>query len=182
LTKREIELRSQLGAYQAWDPAEIDRLRRMTELCDSVADPLSRSTFQPGHFTASAFILSPDRSALLLILHKKLGLWLQPGGHVDEGDAHLLATARREVREEVGIQELELLSPVPVDVDIHEIPARKDEPSHRHFDVRYLFRAPSRSFHAASDAGDARWVPLEQIDAQLADGSVARVVDKLRRL
>ena len=86
------------------------------------------------------------------------------------------------MREEVGIDQLELLSPVPVDVDIHEIPARKAEPSHRHFDVRYLFRAPSLAFQAASDASDARWVPLDRIDAQLADGSVARVVDKLRRL
>ncbi|MDB4977496.1 MAG: putative hydrolase [Myxococcaceae bacterium] len=152
----------------------------MTELCDSVADPFARDSFEPGHFTASAFILSPARDALLLILHGKLGRWLQPGGHVDASDVSLLAAARREVREEVGIDELELLEPAPIDLDIHDIPERKHEPRHCHFDVRYLFRAPSLAYRAASDAKAARWVPLAQVDESLADGSVARVVAKLR--
>jgi 8-oxo-dGTP pyrophosphatase MutT (NUDIX family) len=182
MPKREIDLRSQLDAYQAFDSAEIDRVQRMSALCDSIADPFARTSFTPGHFTASAFILAPDQSALLLILHAKLGRWLQPGGHVDASDRDLLAAARREAYEEVGIADLELLQPGPIDVDIHEIPARGDEPSHGHFDVRYLFRAPSLHFQAASDAKAARWVPLAQIAATLADGSVARAVEKLRRL
>ncbi|MDB4989947.1 MAG: putative hydrolase [Myxococcaceae bacterium] len=153
----------------------------MTELCDSVADPFSRATFEPGHFTASAFILSPDRAALLLILHGKLGRWLQPGGHVDASDHDLLGAARREVREEVGIDQLVLLQPTPIDLDIHDIPARAHEPAHAHFDVRYLFAAPSLHYQAASDARAARWVPLSEIDERLADGSVARVVTKLRQ-
>ena len=181
MPKLEIELRSQLEAYLPADEAEAERLERMRSLCTKV-DPFLRTSFEPGHFTASAFILSPDRGALLLILHAKLGRWLQPGGHVEVGDVDLLAAARREVREEVGIQDLSLLQPGPIDVDIHAIPARKDEPSHAHFDVRYLFRAPTLQFQAASDAVAARWVPLSQVDAAFADASVARVVDKLRRL
>jgi 8-oxo-dGTP pyrophosphatase MutT (NUDIX family) len=152
----------------------------MLALCDSVADPLSRTTVAPGHFTASAFILSPDERALLLILHAKLGRWLQPGGHIDEGDADLVSAARREVREEVGIDTLELLQGTPIDIDVHDIPARAHEGPHQHFDLRYLFRAPSLHFEAASDAKAARWVPLTEIDESFADGSVARVVDKLR--
>jgi len=152
----------------------------MQGLCSSVAKPFARDTFVPGHFTGSAFILSPDERALLLILHGKLHRWLQPGGHVDAGDHSVLSAARREVREEVGIDDLALLSSVPIDLDIHDIPQRKDEPTHAHFDVRYLFRAPSFEFTAASDAKAARWVPLDEIDAELADGSVARVVAKLR--
>ena len=188
MTNPEIELRSQLEAYQPADAAELERLQRMRMLCTAArphsVSPFLRTSFEPGHFTASAFILAPDRSALLLILHAKLGRWLQPGGHVDATDADLLAAARREVHEEVGIQDqdLELLQPGPIDVDIHHIPARKAEPSHAHFDVRYLFRARTLQVRAASDAKAARWVPLSQVDAELADGSVARVVDKLRRL
>jgi ADP-ribose pyrophosphatase YjhB (NUDIX family) len=92
----------------------------------------------------------------------------------------LVAAARREVHEEVGLVELELVEPGPFDLDVHDIPARKDEASHQHFDVRYLFRARTRQVTAASDANDARWVPLAQIDAQLSDASVERVVEKLR--
>ena len=180
MPSREIDLRSQLGAYQARNERERDHLERMKELCNSVADPFARRAFAPGHFTASAFILSPDRAELLLILHGKLGRWLQPGGHVDPADPDLVAAARREVHEEVGLVELELEEPGPFDLDVHDIPARKDEASHQHFDVRYLFRARTREVTAASDAKDARWVPLAQIDEQLADASVARVVEKLR--
>jgi 8-oxo-dGTP pyrophosphatase MutT (NUDIX family) len=177
---REIDLRSQLDAYQARNERERGHLERMKQLCDSVAEPFARRQFSPGHFTASAFILSPDQSELLLILHGKLGRWLQPGGHVDPTDPDLVAAARREVHEEVGLVELELAEPGPFDLDVHDIPARKDEASHQHFDVRYLFRARTRQVTAASDANDARWVPLAQIDAQLSDASVERVVEKLR--
>ena len=187
---REIELRSQLRLYEADDARESGHLERMRELCDSVADPCSRTSFAPGHFTASAFILSPERDALLLILHGKLGRWLQPGGHVDPTDRDLLAAALREVREEVGLVDLSLLrshargrastaQPGPFDLDVHDIPARKDEPAHAHFDVRYLFRAQSREVTAASDAKDARWVPLGDIHAEFSDASVMRAVAKL---
>jgi 8-oxo-dGTP pyrophosphatase MutT (NUDIX family) len=177
---REIELRSQLCAYEACDERERGHLERMKQLCDSVAQPCARREFSPGHFTASAFIVSPEGSELLLILHGKLGRWLQPGGHVDPTDPDLVAAARREVHEEVGLVELELVEPGPFDLDVHDIPARKDEASHQHFDVRYLFRARTRQVTPASDAKDARWVPLAQIDAQLSDASVERAVAKLR--
>ncbi|HEY6880471.1 MAG TPA: NUDIX hydrolase [Polyangiales bacterium] len=156
----------------------------MKELCESVAAPCARANYLPGHFTASAFVVSPERDALLLILHGKLGLWLQPGGHVDDEDESLLAAARREVAEEVGLRELELLAPAPLDLDIHDIPARKGEPAHAHFDVRFLFRAPTRAVRAGSDAKDARWVPLAKIgedDLVRSDESVLRAVRKLRQ-
>ena len=90
-------------------------------------------------------MLSPDRRDLVLIHHKKLGIWVQPGGHVEPSDEDLLGAARREVLEEVGLSDLEPLpspggSPL-FDVDIHAIPARKADPAHEHFDVRFAFVA-----------------------------------------
>ncbi len=179
--ERASDLRSQLQAYVARDAREAEHLARMRELCESVADPFSRASFEPGHFTASAFVLSPERDALLLILHAKLGRWLQPGGHVDPGDTDLLAAARREACEEAGLEGLDAELRGPFDLDVHAIPPLRGEPAHAHFDVRFLFRSRSRAARAASDAKAARWVPLDELTAQLSDPSVMRAVHKLRR-
>lgn len=143
-------------------------------------DPFARDHFVPGHFTASAFIVSPDLDALLLIFHGKLSRWLQPGGHVDPQDGSILAAARREVHEEVGLVDLPLLQEGVFDLDIHDIPQLKGAPSHAHFDVRFAFRAPSLAFQAASDAKAGRWVKLSEIDEASSDASVMRAVNKLR--
>ena len=97
-----------------------------------------------------------------------------------------LEVAMREVREESGMETFEWLPAVPaaeilpLDIDVHVIPARRDEAAHEHFDVRFLFRAANRDLAAASDASDARWLPLGAIDEMQSDASVMRAVAKLR--
>lgn len=146
--------------------------------------PLSRDHFVPGHLTASAFVLSPETDAVLLIFHRKLGIWVQPGGHVEPGDLDLEAAARREVAEEVG---LSLSGPGPsqargvFDLDIHDIPARRDEPAHQHFDVRFCLQSPTRDFAVSDEVVDARWVALARIAQLTSDESVLRATRKLAR-
>jgi 8-oxo-dGTP pyrophosphatase MutT (NUDIX family) len=191
MSARLQQLRRLLDDHSAHDAEEAAHLRDMRRLCDAAVeargsargqehDPCARDHYVPGHFTASAFILSPERDALLLIFHEKLARWLQPGGHVETGDRDLLATARREAEEEVGLSELELLAPSPFDLDVHDIPALRGDPAHQHFDVRFLFRAPARAVRAASDAKAARWVALSEISLEISDRSVMRAVEKLR--
>ena len=176
-----------LDAVTPADPTEAAFVEDMRVLAQ-VPDSGSRHHYVPGHFTASAFVLDPAGDALLLIHHSKLHRWLQPGGHVDPDDADLLAAARREVAEEVGLTDLDVLDPQPFDVDVHVIPARPAkpgraaEPAHRHFDVRFLFRAHTRDVQAGSDALAARWVPLAEMDTVESDESVYRAVRKLRGL
>ena len=156
----------------------------MLDLTEAPGDPFSRNHFVPGHFTASAFVLSPSEESLLLILHGKLGLWLQPGGHIDPEDSDVFAAARREVREEVGIDQIEWAEGGPslFDLDIHTIPARPGkEPAHEHFDLRVFLRAPHLGFTVGSDAKDARWVALDKISLEISDESVMRAVRKLGR-
>lgn len=176
-------LREQLNGYLPTDAGEQGFVARMLELTRAEA-ACARSHFEPGHFTASAFVLSPNLSELILIHHRKLGIWVQPGGHIDATDPDLESAARREVAEEVGLHELRPLttSHALFDIDIHAIPARKDEPRHEHFDVRFAFVASTRDFERSEEVADARWVPLDNVRAITTDPSVLRAVDKLRAL
>lgn len=169
--------------YQPAEPREQEFRARMLRLLDA-EQPLSRHHFVPGHLTASAFVLSPETDAVLLIFHRKLRIWVQPGGHVEPGDLDLEAAARREVAEEVG---LSLAAPrsLPAagvfDLDIHDIPARKDEPAHQHFDVRFCLQSPTRDFAVSDEVVDARWVALAEIAQLTSDESVLRATRKLAR-
>jgi len=140
--------------------------------------PLWRGQMRPGHVTASAFVISPDGGSMLLIDHVALGLWLQPGGHI-EGDAGPVEAAAREAKEESGV---ELIGGEVFDLDIHEIPARpkRGEDAHRHYDFRVAFRAASWKLVAA-DAGvrAARWVPWESLATVDTDDSVRRSARRL---
>ena len=172
--------REQLETLTPKDDDELRYRDRMLDLLNTSA-PTSRDQFSPGHFTASAFVLSPDDQNLLLIFHSKLSLWLQPGGHVDASDKTLLAAAKREVLEEVGVQaELHPDFPGILDLDIHTIPARKEEPAHEHFDVRFALRAPNHEFQAGSDALSARWVPIDEVERAHSDASVTRATNLIR--
>jgi 8-oxo-dGTP pyrophosphatase MutT (NUDIX family) len=180
---RLASLREQLARYRPADAAEARFVERMVRLSEA-QEACARSHFVPGHFTASAFVLSPDRSELILIHHRKLGIWVQPGGHIDTTDLDLESATRREVGEEVGLHDLEALLPggALFDVDIHAIPARKDEPAHEHFDVRFALVARTRSFERSMEVADVRWVPLNEARAVTADRSVLRAVEKLPAL
>jgi len=97
--------------------------------------------------TTSAVILSREGTRTLLVRHRSLGRWLQPGGHY-EAPENLMESALREAVEETG---LAALSPdpwhreqgLPIDIDSHRIPARPErgEPEHWHHDIRYVVRA-----------------------------------------
>lgn len=178
---RRAQLHEALRRYEPLDALEAQHLERMQALLSAEGDPFAGTRYAPGHFTASAFVLAPERTELLLIHHAKLGLWLQPGGHIEASDAGVLDAARREVLEEVGISELELEHAGLFDLDVHAIPARRDALAHEHFDVRFLFRARTRSFAASDEVLSAKWTVLDDIETSGTDESVLRAVRKLRQ-
>ncbi|HTV19468.1 MAG TPA: NUDIX hydrolase [Polyangiaceae bacterium] len=160
-------------------PESAGVVARMRELLAAPDDPFSRRHTEPGHFTASAFVLCPERRRVLLIHHRKLGRWLQPGGHIEAADADLAAAARREVSEETGVDVDGPFGGI-FDVDIHDIPANSKDAAHQHFDVRYAFVARSDRLEASPEVLGARWVELSAV-AQLTDeDSVLRCTERLR--
>ena len=131
-----------------------------------------------GHLTGSAWIVDPAGERALLIRHRKLGKWLQPGGHAD-GDGDLHAVALREAREETGLERIVAASCAIYDVDVHRIPARPGEPEHLHYDVRYAFFAdPAEPLAPSAETRGAAWVPLGEIVALGVDESVLRLAQK----
>lgn len=186
-TARE-RLLAQLEGFSPADALEREHQRRLLQLVRETAAPFSAAQYAPGHVTASAFILNDARDELLLIFHGKLARWLQPGGHVEPADIDALAAARREVREEVGLEALSLAHDGIFDVDVHAIPARRDQPAHEHFDVRFLLSAHGASTVSSQDLHASRWVPvadllaMETASADLpTDESVLRAVRKIAR-
>lgn len=131
-----------------------------------------------GHITGSAWIVSPDREQVVLIHHRKLDRWLQPGGHAD-GDPDVAAVALREAQEETGLQSLKLLSPTIFDVDVHQIPAKGEAPAHYHYDIRFLFEADtSEAFQQTLETKDIKWVEIEKVPVFTTDLSVLRMIYK----
>lgn len=147
-----------------------------------------------GHVTGSVFILNPAMDQVILTLHTKLGKWLQLGGHCD-GEQLAHEAARREGHEESGLKTLRFLPyerlvpgdtsavPLPFDVDVHAIPARKADPEHWHFDVRYLMIADADEPLLISDESkDLRWVPLDTVTRLTQERSMQRPFAKITLL
>jgi 8-oxo-dGTP pyrophosphatase MutT (NUDIX family) len=112
---------------------------------------------------------------VLLLHHRKLGRWIQLGGHAD-GDFDLCAVALREAREESGLLDIVPLSLEIFDIDIHEIPVWKDVPAHLHFDVRFLFKADDRKAPIANEESHAvGWIPLTDLRSYTDEDSVLRM-------
>ena len=133
-----------------------------------------RRTCLSGHLTGSGFVLDHLGGRALLTHHRKLGRWLQLGGHAD-GDANLPGVALREATEESGINDLKI-DPIPIDLDIHLIPARPGEPEHLHFDTRFLIRAdPQAVARVGEESLDLRWFAPDELDGVETDNSVRRL-------
>lgn len=124
-----------------------------------------RKPHGPAHVTASGVVLDPAGGAALLVLHRKVGLWLQPGGHVDDDDRSLAGAALREATEETGVQGLEV-DPVAIALDAHPAPCGVET----HLDVQHLVRAPHRAVPVVSEESlDVRWWPVDELPVQRVD-------------
>jgi 8-oxo-dGTP pyrophosphatase MutT (NUDIX family) len=166
------ELQQRLLDRKPADAKEDADRRAMLQFLDALPEPFSRE--QTGaHFTASALVVDEAKERTALVHHRKLGLWVQPGGHIDPGE-EIEAAALREVREETGLDgRLERL----IHLDVHEIPERPDFPAHLHLDVRFLVVAEGE-LTVSEESHEVRWCTFDEA-VQLGDASLARLVASL---
>ena len=171
------ELPAELDRYRARWPAEAATVDLFLALLAEGGEAFRRERLA-GHFTASAWVVAADGARTLLTHHRKLGLWLQPGGHAD-GDTELPRAALKEAEEETGLPDLRIESGI-FDLDRHWIPEHKGVPAHWHYDVRYVVRAGADEAFVVSEESHAlAWREIAELaQEEAADASVRRMAQK----
>ena len=167
---RRDEVVREVTAHVPHEPVEAGSRRRTLALLRWLPRPFDESA-DPTHVTGSAIVLSQD-GRVLLHRHKRLGVWLQPGGHLESGELPA-AAAVRETAEETGIEaDHPPTGPALIHVDVHEGPR-----GHVHLDLRYLLSAdPEEPFAPAPGESEAiAWLPIEEACA-VGDASMTAAV------
>ncbi len=169
-------LLTQLVSYSPWDESEARYHAAFLDLLRTDA-AFDRNSYEPGHITGSTWILAEDTGRIALIYHGRLERWLQPGGHVEPGETDGIGTALREAREELGL----VLDPGRAslfDLDVHQIPATATQPSHFHYDLRYLCFTKQQPLISDSDAARAEWFTAVELEAMGLDAGMQRMFNK----
>ena len=167
-----------LSVYQPFNDAERKMVGDTIAFVNEHEDCFRRELLI-GHITGSAWIINRERTHVLLMHHKKLNRWFQPGGHCD-GDPDVRSVAKKEAWEETGM-EVAPVSDGVFDVDVHNIPERKGVPEHKHHDIRFLFQAAmtSEELGVNEESNAVRWVPLEEVYRYNDQESIMRMVIKM---
>jgi 8-oxo-dGTP pyrophosphatase MutT (NUDIX family) len=172
-----IKLKEQIQKYRT--PYE-DELSFVADFEFLTEDPLAYKRERlEGHFTASAWIVNKERTHTLLTLHRKLGRWLQLGGHAD-GNENLLEVAMKEAVEESGLKSLKMVDLTIFDLDKHIIPERPHVPEHFHFDVRYLFEAEiNEPLQISEESISLAWIAFDSVIDMIGyNPSIIRMLEK----
>lgn len=168
------------------DDKEGADIASMLDMLEEYPNIMSQNC-EVGHFTGSALVCDRNGNCLLHY-HKNLKLWLQFGGHADL-ETNFADVAMRETKEETGLQHLVFFktNPVPIDFDIHTIPASRKRPEHLHLDIRYrLITSKPKSLNPPEgESQDFLWRrydkflnPDDPSDAEIIDPSLKRLIHK----
>ena len=171
-------LREHLADYGRRWPDEHAVVSHFLALLDDPVNPFVRERLE-GHLTSGCWLVSGDGRRVLLTHHRKLGRWLQLGGHAD-GDRDLARVALREAEEETGVPGLRLEDGTIFDLDRHWIPPRGEVPGHWHYDARYVVCAGAdERFVVSAESHALAWRDVAAVAVDpTSDASMRRMAEK----
>ena len=170
-------LQTLLDNYALTHPSEQEMTERYLQFVEAHDNCFDRGLLI-GHVTGSAWLVNTSATHVLLTHHRKLNMWLQLGGHAD-GNPDIIAVAKREAREESGIENIALVSPQILSLDIHKIPARKKEPEHYHYDATFAFRTiDTDEFNVSEESHALEWIEISKLHERTTEESMARMAEK----
>lgn len=155
---------SAIAVLSHWEPPDAaqDSVRHAVLAFVHARIDACRRECVPGHVTASALVLDHSGDQVLLTLHRRLGRWVQLGGHCDDDDTDIVAAALREATEESGIDGLSI-RPGLAAVHVHPVVCSLGVPT-RHLDLQFVAHAPAGAQIAISDESeDLRWWPADAL-------------------
>jgi 8-oxo-dGTP pyrophosphatase MutT (NUDIX family) len=160
-----VEVRALVADHEATSPREVEAKARFLAALDLLDDPYDEHA-DTTHVTASAVVVGTRGT--VLHLHKRLGRWMQPGGHIDPGEDPPAAAAR-EATEELGLEVSHPgAGPHLIHLDVHEAAL-----GHTHLDLRYLLFAAAEDPHPPpGESPEARWFDWSEA-AATADDALA---------
>ncbi len=170
-----------LDLLEKHSPIDYNELKMTNETIEFVK--INEACFKRelliGHVTGSAWIINDARTHVLMMHHRKLNQWFQPGGHCD-GDPDVLNVALKEANEETGLKKLKVVTGEIYDVDVHLIPERKGIPAHYHYDVRFLIEADmNEPLVITEESNDLAWISLKKIAEHNDSESIMRMARKI---
>ena len=173
-----------LHAYISGDEREAQEQALMLDMIAREGDRVLTRDCAIAHMTASAIIVSPDRTKTLMAFHKIYNSWAWTGGHAD-GEKDFEAIARREAREETGITGLRLLRGGIASMEILPVWAHmkreKQVPSHLHFNVSFLFEADDTlPLRVAEDENSAvGWIAIDELESRVSEPPMLPIYQRL---
>ncbi len=170
-----------LDLLEKHNPSDSNELKMTNETIEFVKtnEDCFKRELLIGHVTGSAWIVNDARTHVLMMHHRKLNQWFQPGGHCD-GDPDVLNVALKEANEETGLKKLKVVDGEIYDVDVHLIPERKGIPAHYHYDVRFLIEADmNEPLIVTEESNDLVWVSLDKIAEHNDSESIMRMARKI---
>lgn len=178
-----FNLIDELNDFIPMDKTEESNVKKVLDFLNNNTNCFDRSNLK-GHITAGGLVVDM-KGNILLNHHKKTGLWCQFGGHSD-GESDSLNVAKREIEEESGLKNLQLISNKIFDVDVQTIDysAKKNEPEHYHYDINFLFHTNDKNYTVSNESIDIKWVTIEEAKELINkdDQAMQRMIEKYERI
>lgn len=164
------QLKKALEDYCQFFQEDVQKFSPIFDLISKDSNLQDRTNME-GHLASQGFLFNKDFTKVLLLHHKSLDMWIQPGGHMDPEDSDLVLATQREVLEETGLSECSYLpvdekNPLmPIRVAINGIPSnpKKQEGDHVHIDLAYVFKTENENINIdPTESNQCKWVSFKE--------------------